>query len=83
MKLTINYNKHFFQRFGVFYNMWWPTYPSSGNTTVYRLCGRKLAKQSIIQRNKISFFIKCGIKHIYVTEINSEWEVLQLSGLTS
>jgi hypothetical protein len=40
------------------------------------------------QQNKVlykemryHFFIKCGNKQGYVTEINSEWEVLQVYGL--
>jgi len=31
----------FVQTFSVFHNMLQPTWPSSGNTTVYEICGRK------------------------------------------
>ena len=46
----------FVQTFIVFHNMMQTTWPSSGNTTVCGICGRKSKTLSIIKRNEISFF---------------------------
>jgi len=39
---------YFFRRFSVFYNIFRPTWPSSDNETKYRIRGRQLSPQNII-----------------------------------
>ena len=65
-----NKNDNFFRRFSVFYNTFRPTWPSSDNATKYRIRGRQLSTQNII-----NYFDKFLPRLLYLNALPTDGEI--------